>query len=484
MTPHQAILATLLVYLAALVVIGFVSRRRTRDGADFYLAGRRMGPLVASLSASASSSSAWTLLGVSGFAYASGVSAVWLLPACVGGFALNWFVLAPRLRETSRRTGALTATEVLAGDARGTGRRAIVTMASAIILVSLATYVASQFQAAGLAFADTFQWPVRYSIVLGGVIVVAYTMLGGFWAASLTDTLQGLVMAATAVVLPVGALLAVGPTRLLERLGEVPVDGYISIWRGLGPATALGFVLGLLGIGLGYPGQPHVVNRFMALRPGAGTMQVARWAALGWAATVYCGMVLLGLCARVLFAELPTGESAFMTVANELFPPVLAGIIVAAVLSAVMSTADSQLLVAGSSVTHDLGLGGADRSTLLLRSRLTVLGLSAAAIAAALTVEESIFSRVLFAWSSMGCAFGPLLLVIALRGPVSVRGTLASMSSGFVLSVTAYALRQLGLLGEWSGTLERVVPFFVALLIAMAASQKRGREPFVQTSLR
>jgi sodium/proline symporter len=247
------------------------------------------------------------------------------------------------------------------------------------------------------------------------------------------------------------------------------------LWGGLGPAAAIGFVAGLLGIGLGYPGQPHVVNRFMALREGAAEIRIARVCAIGWAAVVYAGMILLGLCARIKFPDLADGEQALTHAAETLFGPVVAGIMIAAVLSAVMSTADSQLLVAASSVTHDLGLGGGTRASLLVRSRVVVLALSAGAVVAALTVDATIFDRVLFAWSAMGCAFGPLLLVTVLRGPVSPGGTIASMLVGFALSAGGYLARPLELLGDWSAATERVVAFAAAGAIALAASRREVR---------
>lgn len=470
MTRELAILVTLVFYLVVLIAIGLVAQRRTQDGADFFLAGRNMGPWVASLSASASSSSAWTLLGVSGFAYTYGLSAIWLFPACVGGFALNWYVLAPGLRALSHREGALTTTEVLAATGSPRQRRIIAGLASTIILASLATYVASQFQGAGKTLSETFGISMPVSILIGSAIVLLYTLLGGFWAVSLTDSLQGLVMAATALVLPVAALVALGPSGFVDGLRAVAVDGYLDVWRGMPAAAALGFVAGLLGIGLGYPGQPHVVNRFMALRRGAAEIRVARRTAMVWAVIVYAGMILLGLCARAGFSGITDGEKAFMHMATDLFHPVVAGVMIAGVLSAVMSTADSQLLVAGSTVTHDLGLGGRSQTGMLVRSRLVVLGVSAVAVTAALLVEETIFNRVLFAWSSMGCAFGPLLLVTVLRGRVSPAGTIAAMSLGFTLSVGVYAAKQLGLIGGWSGFLERVLPFLVALGFAWACS--------------
>lgn len=474
MSKELAIFATLIAYLAVLLIIGLASRSRTGNSDDYFLGGRGLGPIVASISASASSSSAWTLLGVSGFAFTFGVSALWLIPGCVGGFVLIWCVMARRLREVSHGTGALTLTDVLVvGNERQ--RRAIRMLASTIILLALTSYVASQFQAAGITLGETFGIPPSFAILIGSGIVVFYTFVGGFWAVSLTDTLQGLLMALAAVVLPLAALAAVGPGNLIPRLAEVPVDGYLSLWQGMPLSAGVGFAAGLLGIGLGYSGQPHVLNRFMALRQGEVALTTARRVAIAWAVIVYSGMVLLGLCARVAFPAIVDGERAFMHVAGELFPPVLAGVIIAAILSAVMSTADSQLLVAASSVTHDLKLGAGSRFSELVRSRAVVVLLSAGAVAAALLVQESIFSRVLFAWSAMGAAFGPLTLAIVLRGRVDPRYTLGAMLVGFLLSVGAYTARLWGFGGAWAGFNERVLPFAVSGLLAWLGS--RGPNP-------
>ncbi len=457
-----AILVTLVAYKVALIAIGLVSQRRTKDGLDFFLAGRGLGPTVAAVSAAASSSSAWTLLGVSGAAYAWGLSALWIFPACVGGFLLNWLVVAAPLRSWSHATGALTVTEVLAGPATRPGHRPIATAASLIVLLSMGTYVASQFQGAAKTFSETFGLSLTHSILLGSGIVILYPLLGGFWAVSITDTLQGMVMAAASLLLPAAALIAVGgPAGLAEALPRVPEDGYLSLTRHLPPAAALGFIFGLLGIGIGYPGQPHVVNRFMALRQGQGEMVRARAIAIGWAVAVYAGMLLLGLCGRVLFPELDDREVVFLTATQGLFPPLVAGVLIAAVLSAIMSTADSQLLVAGSAVTHDLQLGGGSSRSLLFRSRVVVLLLSLGAVLGALYGSQEIFSQVLFAWSAMGSAFGPLLLVTVLSGRVSPKATLAAMLAGFTLSVMAYSIPE-----TRGGAIERILPFVVALAIA------------------
>jgi sodium/proline symporter len=472
MTHEMTVFVTLVAYKVVMVAIGLLAQRRTHDGLDYFLGGRQLGPTVAAVSSAASSSSAWTLLGVSGAAYGWGLGALWLFPATVGGFVLNWMVVAPGLRRISHATGAVTVTELLAGPEARPGRRAVVVVASLIILLSLGAYVASQFQGAGKTFGETFGLSMTTSVLVGAAVVVFYTMLGGFWAVSLTDTLQGLLMAASAVVLPAVALVAVGgPAGLMDGLRGIPGGDYLSLTRGLPWTLGLGFILGLLGIGLGYPGQPHVVNRFMALKLGGQALRRARVIGIGWAVVVYAGMLLLGLCGRVLYPNLADPEVVLLTAANGLLPAVMAGVMIAAVLSAIMSTADSQLLVAASSITHDLRIGHSGPVSLLARSRVVVLLLSVGAVVGALVGSQDIFSRVLFAWSAMGAAFGPLILVTVWRGPVSAPATLAAMVAGFSLSVAAYSLPAF----DWKGTFERVVPFMVALALALAVRASARR---------
>jgi sodium/proline symporter len=472
-TRTEAIVVTLIAYKLVMVAIGLIANRLSHDEDDYFLGGRRLGPGVAALSASASSSSVWTLIGVSGYAYGSGLAAIWLLPACVGGFALNWVVLAPALRRISAERGAITVTDMLAGPVGTPRRRAVVVVASAIVLLSLLTYVAAQFQGAGKAFAETFDMGFESALLLGAGIVVFYTLLGGFWAVSLTDTIQGGMMVIAAVALPVLAVAGAG----FADIGASLVPAGTSVWaaasEGLGPAASVGLILGLLGIGLGYPGQPHVVNRFMALRDDRAVV-VGRRIALSWAVVIYAGMIGLGWAARVLLPELGHGEDAFVASTERLLPPVLAGIMVAAVLSAIMSTADSQLLVAASTVSHDLL--GANRTATsdprqeLRRSRATVLLLSLAAVLVALILDESIFSSVLFAWTAMGSAFGPLLLVSVLRARPPAGWVLAAMLVGFGLSVAAHLWP-----AAKGGALERVVPFVLALALSWVGASRATR---------
>jgi sodium/proline symporter len=460
MTKTQSILLTLVAYKVLLVLIGLWASRRTASHGDFFLGGRRLGPLVAAISASASSSSAWTLSSVSGMAYLWGLPALWLFPATISGFLINWLFVAQRLQRRSAADGSLTLTEFLARSVEAPARARILQLATGIVLFSFMFYIAAQFQAAGAAFASTFDLDNLTAILIGAAIIVLYTLLGGFWAVSVTDTLQGLLMAATAVFLPMIALQAVGGLdQLAAGLAAVGDEGPGPRMAGI---AGIGFVAGTLGIGLGYPGQPHVVNRFMALRDHRALVH-ARVIAIAWAVVIYAGMLVLGLCGRVLFHGLAEPEQVLFEVANRLMSPVVAGVMIAAVLSAIMSTADSQLLVAASSVAHDLpGVRG--RQT-LRRSRWVVLMLSVLAVALAVGIPDAIFSRVLFAWHAIGSAFGPPLILVLLGVRLTGPGMFRAMLAGFSLTVILHWLPNIPDPGD---ALERLLPLAVSGSIAWA----------------
>lgn len=460
--------ATLIVYLVVLLAIGAWARRRVTDSADFHLGGRRLGPVIAALSASASSSSAWTLLGVSGAAYAWGLQAVWLIPAVVSGFFINWVFIAPRLQPASHANQALTLVEFLGrggtDEPDAAAERRLRALGALIVLFCFTFYIASQFQAAGTAISAAIPVGPTLAVVAGAAIVIAYVFLGGFWAASVTDALQGLMMVGVAVILPLVALVAVGgPVALWQGLNALGDPSLVRLVDQPGLLLAVVFVAGLFGIGLGYPGQPHVVNRFMALE-SLGQVRFARNVALTWAALIYCGMVLLGWCGRVLVPELADGESVLLELTVDLLPALLGGIVTGGVLAAIMSTSDSQLLVAGSAVSHDLRRGrigvAADRAVIV------VLGI--AAVLLALYFPATIFDRVLFAWQGLGNAFGPLLIVLLFAGPVAARYRLAAMATGFALTVLISFFPQAP-----GNAVERLLPFFIALAIAWAGRINR-----------
>lgn len=461
------LIATLILYQLLLLSIGWWASRRTSDNEDFYLGGRKLGAAVAALSASASSSSAWSLLGVSGAAYAWGLPAIWLIPSTLLGFFINWYWVAPRMWKQSRENNALTLTEFLAGPHGDPARKSIMRIGAGVILFSFTFYVAAQFQAAGHTFAGAFDMDPEIAIVLGAAIVLAYVMLGGFWAASITDSLQGLLMALSAIVLPVIALFAIGGPGVLFDSLDIEGISAITLWtRQDSLAAGIGFVIGLAGIGLGYPGQPHVVNRFMAMEDDK-AIPKARWIAITWAVIIYIGMVVLGWCGRILVSSIGDGEQVLFALATLLLPSVLAGIMVSAILSAIMSTADSQLLVAASSVSHDLRNGETATDATLKQARWVVLLIGIAAITLAIFSPEAIFSRVLFAWQALAAAFGPLLIITLWRGPVQPNWRIAAMASGFALTVI------LNWTTDTPGDIaERYIPMLVALGLAWWGSPK------------
>ena len=471
----MAILVTLVVYKLVLIGIGLYAKSRSNTSDEFFLGGRRLGPFVAAISASASSSSAWTLLGVSGLAYQDGLSAIWLFPSCVGGFILNWYVVAPALRRYVSKNPALTLTEVLASGLTGLWRRYVVGFASLLVFVLFTVYVASQFDAAATTFLETFGADGlghRGSLFIGAAIVVFYTLLGGFWAVSLTDTLQGMMMALTALLLPLAAFWALGWEAFSAGLQQVSDPHYLSLTHGRSLSAGIGFVLGLFGIGLNYPGQPHVVNRFMALREGDDSLHRARRIAVGWAVIMYAGMIFLGLAARAAGLSLKDGEGVLVASANANLSPVVAGVMIAAILSAIMSTADSQLLVAASSLTHDLGFAGRGKHV-VLKSRIVVVLVSLAAVGLVLLRDATIFERVLFAFSALGAAFGPLFLARCFGRKAGGWRSMTAMLLGFgiVLFANLYVADD-EVLKPYKGFIE----YFCSVAVSAAVAFSGGAE--------
>ena len=460
MTKPTAILVTLVIYKIVLILIGLWANKRTKSSSDYFLGGRKLGPWMAALSASASSSSAWTLLGVSGAAYLWGLPAIWLFPATLSGFMINWFYIAPRLSVYGAKVGAITLTDVLATDDNGLSIKELRWLASVIILFCFVFYIASQFDAAGQSFQSTFGMDKNISILLGAGIILIYTLLGGFWAVSVSDTLQGIMMALSAIILPIVAVSQAGLGNIVASFSNQSI---FSSPSGMGGIVALGFIFGTLGIGIGYPGQPHVVNRFMAIEPGEKVRQ-GRMIAIGWALIIYPGMIFLGWAGRILM-DIAGHEQILIVMGNQLLPPVMAGIILAAVLSAIMSTADSQLLVAASSVSHDLKSSGEEFS--LNQTRIVVAVICVISVFMAIFVDKSIYSRVLFAFSAMGAAFGPLLIG-RMQGGVPKNNAISAMAVGFFGTLLFYYSD----MKPEGNPLERLIPFSLAFIIVQMGRKK------------
>jgi sodium/proline symporter len=470
MLDQEVVLITLAVYKALLILIGFWAQRRVNSEQDFFLASRQLGPWVAAISYSASAASAWTLLGMSGLAYTIGLPAVWVALGAVLGCGFSWWVIAPRIMEASAQQQLLSATEFIALGTEGKQRKRIITLVSLIILFCFVVYIASQFQGAGNTFASTFGLSSAHSIILGGTIIVIYTLLGGFWAVSVTDTLQGLLMIFTAILLPAAAIIGMGgPIAFWEALAAISAPEYLSFTGGNVGLTALGMVAGSLLIGVSSIGQPHLVARFMALRDNK-ALRHGQIIATSWYAVVFFGMTLVGLAGRILLNDLDNPEDVFFAVNAALFPSVMGAILLAAVLSAIMSTADSMLLVAGTTVAHDLGIN--DRSSMgaLTLSRLTIAGISIVAIVVAIFIPATIFQRVLFAWVAIGSALGPVIVCRALGARLATERIFPAIGVGFLSAVICY------LLPNTPGDIvERSLPFLLGLAVLLLPGKRKPR---------
>ncbi len=455
------ILGVIVAYQVALIAIGLWARRRTRSHADYFIGGRNLGGFVASLSYAAGSSSAWSILGVSGIAYVQGISAVWLLPGTLAGHVIAWFVIARRLREASSANGWVTLTDVVCRDLDGSARRFATVFAGIAVVISFVFYVAAQFQGAGNTFAETFGLPVGPSVAIGAAVILVYTLLGGFWAVSVTDALQAVVMLVGAVMLCVAAVVACGGFGPL--LAAVPAEQMAPLGANVG-WLAVGFFIGMVSIGFGPLGQPHLLNRMMALRDDA-ALRRGRIVALSWFVLVLCSMFITGLAGHALATDVVDGERLFFQLTSDLLPAAVAGITIAAVLSAVMSTADSQLLVAASVVSHDMGLGRERVSV----SRWIIAAMVVVAVVISVWLPEAIFSRVLFAWNALGATFGPLVLFTVFRWRYAPAAAPVAMVVGFVGTVVFYVLPDTP--GDFA---ERFLPFVLAFGLLVASRWRAG----------
>ncbi|RKS06941.1 sodium/proline symporter [Nocardiopsis sp. Huas11] len=444
-------IATFGVYLAVMVAIGLWVYRRTVSQSDFVLGGRQLNPWVAGLSANASDFSGWLLLGLPGAIYVSGLGEAWIAVGLATGFAGSWILLAPRLRVytervTDSRAGgdsdSLTLSSFL--ENRFNDRTRLLRGISAVlIIVFYFFYVASGLVAMAALFDQVFGLDPAPAIAIGLSIVVLYTVLGGFLAVSYTDVIQAAMMWLALLVVPVMAVVALGGFGGVSASVGEKSDGLLSVVGGValeGEAwvntETLGWVVIVSGLawGLGYFGQPHILARFMGIR-SVKDIRVAGVVSVTWAVTAMALAVLVGFIGIAYFdTPLANPEQAFPQLIEALTHPLVAGILLAAILAAVMSTADSQLLVAASSLTEDGYKAFVDRDadprTLLWISRGTVLAVAIAAGAIALWGNQSVMDLVGYAWAGFGAGFGPVLILAVFWKRMTSIGAIAGMVVG------------------------------------------------------
>lgn len=476
------VLTVLILYKIGLIAIGLWAQRRSNNIQDFLIGDRQLGPVVAAVSYAASSSSAWTLLGMSGIAFTMGLSAIWFVVGAILGMLVSWTFIAPTLMRLSHQHQLTTLTDVLLFQLdRSHWRTAITIVASLVIVIAFGFYVAAQLQGAGQTFHHTFAIEQNKSIIIGAAIVLIYTLLGGFWAVSVTDTIQGFLMLLAAILLPVAAYIHMGGWNAFwMSYTNVATPSQLSwVNHRLGFA-AVGFVIATIGISLGTFGQPHLLVRFMALRDTKALAQ-ARIIAVTWFTIVFGGMFFLGLAGRVIVGELGNAESIFIALTNQLFTPVLAGIIIAALLSAIMSTADSQLLAGAAAISYDLGIGRYFRGHEIVVSRIAITIMLIISTTIALTIPATIFSRALLSWSALGAAFGPIIIFRVMSLGPSARAVFLSMVTGFTLATWFHfnpnslaALIDPTVVG--GAIFERVVSFIVGIFILLFSCRRSSQK--------
>ncbi|MDE1513905.1 MAG: sodium/proline symporter PutP [Vibrio sp.] len=475
-----AITTTFIVYLILMLTIGVYAYQRTKNSTDYFLGGRSLGPWPAALSAGASDMSGWLLLGLPGYAYAAGIEAFWLAGGLLVGTWANWLINAKRLRTYSITTDALTLPEFLSRRFNDKSKL-IQTISAFFILLFFLFYTSSGLVAGGKLFETVFGIDYSTAVIIGTICVVSYTLFGGFLAVSWTDLVQGLLMAAALMVVPVVAMNG-SLTQLDQDLTAINPE-LLTLWNDAqGEPLSVIAILSLVAWGLGYFGQPHILARFKASRSNQ-DLTTARRIAVVWTGVSMVGAILVGLTGLIFVTQsgsiqLDDGEKVFMLLVNSLFHPVIAGILLAAILAAIMSTADSQLLVSSSALAEDfykqLVKTDASSEQIVRVGRVGVVIISVLALLLAMTPDSSVLSLVSYAWAGFGAAFGPTLVLSLYWERMNRHGALAGIVVG---GVTIVVWKQLT--GGWFDVYE-IVPGIIFATLAIVVVSLLTEQPEAQ----
>ncbi|MDK2909936.1 MAG: sodium/proline symporter [Bacteroidales bacterium] len=463
-------LAGFIIYLIVILIVGFLTYRRNENEADYFLAGRKLNPWVVAFSERASGESAWLILGLPGAAMAMGFLEIWTALGCVLGIIFYWYVIASRIRINTESVGAITLPEFLARSFPE-GARTIRLLSTLIIIFFFTFYLSAQFNGAGKVLEVTFGIPKAWGMAIGAWVIIIYTMLGGFFAVAWTDFIQGAIMFATLVILPLAGL-----SEILQNgssLGEAVSQAGTEYWDIAGGKTGwagIATVISGLSWAFGYMGQPHLLTRFMSIKDPK-KIAMSRRIAFIWAIPAFTGAVLIGLCGLTLYGKnyFSDIEHVMPYMANTLLPSWLAGILISGSIAAMMSTADSQLLLTSSAVAEDLChrvLGIAfTQKQMLFFSRMVTLGVGIIAFVIAITSSKLIFTMVSYAWSGLGASFGPALLLMLWWKKTTAKGIIAGMITG---ALTTIIWSELPGTDEWLSV--RFVSFVLALVMVWLVS--------------
>lgn len=469
-------------YLLLMVGIGFVAWRRTRTFDDYILGGRSLNSYVTALAAGASDMSGWLMMGLPGALYLGGASEAWIAVGLLIGAWANWrFVAGPLRVYTERTSNALTLPDYFTHRFEDHSRLLRI-LSALVILVFFAIYCASGVVAGARLFESMFGLPYGQAMLWGAAVTIAYTFIGGFLAVSWTDTVQATLMIFALLLVPVFAIVGVGgpgqALALVEQVDPARLD-----WVGSGGAIA---IVSLLAWGLGYVGQPHLLARFMAADSLA-TIPRARRIAMTWMTLCLLGSIATGFFGIAWFAEHPTAagpvdanpERVFIALSELLFNPWIAGVLLSAILAAVMSTLAAQLLVCSSALTEDFYRGflrpRAGHRELVWIGRAMVLAVALLAMWIARDPDSRVLGLVAYAWAGFGAAFGPVVVLSLFWKRMTRNGALAGMLVG---AVTVIAWKQTG------SPLYEIVPGFVAATVAIVVVSLLGRAPSAQLQAR
>ena len=481
-TAQILILLAIVVYLLFMLWIGWICAKKNESVDDFYLGGRKLGPFVTAMSAEASDMSSWLLMGLPGVAYLTGLAeASWTAIGLVVGTYLNWLIVAKRIRRYSHRLDAITVPQFFS-KRWGDDRCLLSAISALVIIIFFIPYTASGFSACGKLFSTLFNMDYVTAMLISAAVIVIYTVMGGFLAASFTDLIQSIIMTvALIVVLGFGVTQAGGVEAVMENARSMA--GYLSLDRIHDPATggsnpySLLTICSLLAWGLGYFGMPHILVRFMAIEEEE-KLKLSRREASSWVVISMCVAIIIGLVGNAMtragaLEQLADSETIIVRIASLIsqfgaVPALLAGVILAGILAATMSTADSQLLAASSSISQDLGNDflkrnfSGKRGMVVARSVMIAIALIAAFLAR--DPNSSVFRVVSFAWAGFGAAFGPTMLMALFWKRSNKWGALAGMVTGGVMVfVWKFLVAPMG--GAWA--IYELLPAFLCALVAI-----------------
>ena len=492
-TSHICIMIAIIVYLGAMIYVGYLCSKKNNDTSDFYLGGRKLGPLVTAMSAEASDMSSWLLMGLPGLAYLSGIAdAGWTAIGLAIGTYLNWKIVAKRIRLYTHVAGnSITLPSFFSNRFRD-NRHLLQSIGAIFIVIFFIPYTASGFKAVGTLFNSLFGVNYHMAMLFGAAIIIIYTVMGGFMAVSTTDLIQSIVMTiALVLVVCFGVSMCGGLDVVLANAKELP--GFLSLTAtydsASGTASNYGTIttISTLAWGLGYFGVPHVLLRFMATEHEDNIAMSRRiatvWVVISMAVAIFIGIVGHSLTKNGVMVELKgsSSETIIIQVATLLcqhgFLAIIgAGITLAGILACTMSTADSQLLAASSAVSENLlkgmfGVSLTEKRTIHV-ARATVLFIAVIAVFLAGNPDSSVFGIVSFAWAGFGAVFGPVVLAALFWKRSNRNGALAGMIAGGVMVfVWKYCVRPLG--GVWN-VYELLPAFIVAMVVLIAVSLATG----------